>query len=39
MLVRDLVDRSGISTFIIGMRIDDDEWKLFRPSDAVEYYD
>ncbi|TML75102.1 MAG: cupin domain-containing protein [Actinobacteria bacterium] len=23
----------------VGMRIDDDEWKLFRPSDAVEYYD
>ncbi|MGH2977664.1 MAG: cupin domain-containing protein [Gaiellaceae bacterium] len=23
----------------VGMRVDGDEWKLFRPSDAVEYYE
>ena len=23
----------------IGVRVDGDEWKLFRPADAVEYYD
>jgi uncharacterized cupin superfamily protein len=23
----------------LGVRIDGDEWKLFRPTDAVEYYD
>ena len=23
----------------IGVRVDGDDWKLFRPSDAVEYYD
>jgi uncharacterized cupin superfamily protein len=23
----------------IGVRVDGDDWKLFRPGDAVEYYD